>query len=441
MKGLTLSLRPPPARQGAEPASWQTLLAVGVGAFVLRATFVVLTPQLTDQVDLSIYRETGGLAARGINPFDERDHPEVRQELRTDAQAFNAYVAESQSRWDYYVSGNLPLTVLVFRSIEIFGSSARVYRMAFALFDSLMAVLLVAAVHRLWHGVGATAKTLLGLSLAAIGPVQFLWGTVYAEDKGLQSALMVASILAAVSPTRWVRTVIAPLLLGGSVAFKGLGIFIAPLCAVWAASEPEASPRVVVRRAAVFLGIAGAVVILSMLPYFPEDVLAAWRRFRANSGGGAASHDSPWRLAAALWPEHWRLAQRAVLAMAVGVVGWAWARGRVPLERVTASALVLYVMVFLTSGSLDRMNIAVVVATLLMGVSSARWGAALALTWFLGGAFLVGLFVTSWRAFRAFDMVGPVVRQFSGSVVALVFCGAFALCLAAGIAGRSGRED
>ena len=89
-----------------------------------------------------------GRAARG---------KEKRQELRTDNVAFNEYVGLTQERWDAYASSNLPLTVLLFGLIEKYAvlSSSTVngyapgviYRYFFALFDSIIAVLVILPTH------------------------------------------------------------------------------------------------------------------------------------------------------------------------------------------------------------------------------------------------------------------------------------------------------
>jgi hypothetical protein len=83
-------------------------LLVFAASFAVRITAIKMFPQYDHHDDIEIYRASGALIVRGINPYDFSDHIPVRTSLRE--QSPNPYMRElSQARWDYYASSNLPM--------------------------------------------------------------------------------------------------------------------------------------------------------------------------------------------------------------------------------------------------------------------------------------------------------------------------------------------
>ena len=78
-----------------------------------------------------------------------------------------------------------------------------------------------------------------GALLGSLSLPFLYWGTVIPEDKGFEIFLMVGASLCCLSRKAWIRVHLGPAILGLSVAFKGLGVFLAPwyLYRLWNMSE------------------------------------------------------------------------------------------------------------------------------------------------------------------------------------------------------------
>ena len=178
-------------------------------AFFLRACIIYLTPTFQyENIDLQIYRDTGQLVANGINPYDYTDNVELRNQLRTDKDCYNEYTCENQERWNFCANSNLPLATLFFGAVEYLFASALAYRLFFAFFDSLLAVLILAFVLNKWQFklsnnfiVNKISPKLLkllllliGLFLGAISFIIMLNGTWLPEHKGMGLLLVLSSI-------------------------------------------------------------------------------------------------------------------------------------------------------------------------------------------------------------------------------------------------------
>jgi hypothetical protein len=91
------------------------------------------------------------------------------------------------------------------------------------------------------------------------------------------------------------------------------------------------------------------------------------------------------RLVAQVLPGLWvqvRFMAIVTLSIVTGIGFWT---RRLSLEVTTAAALILFACLLLTGGSMDRMNMALTPALLLVGLSLRRWTALLVGTfWFIG---------------------------------------------------------
>src|SRR3989344_8857552 len=102
----------------------KSLILIFAVAFLLRLYFTIVTPNYNNWIDLSIYRSSGRLISKGLNPYNFRDQISQREEIRIDL--MEGYKEES---WNNYVSSNLPLSLYYFAIIDHINSSPMAYRL------------------------------------------------------------------------------------------------------------------------------------------------------------------------------------------------------------------------------------------------------------------------------------------------------------------------
>ena len=227
------------------PASNRALATLTVVSFLLAAVgrfaFIGFTPMSESFIDLVIYMSGGRIVSHGLNPYDSTEGSEFRRKLRAEYAQAQPWLTETQERFDFYASGNLPLNLMFFGAIDHFlPGNPYAYRAAFALADSLLSALVVCFVFRVWRVAPSVANLLLAAGLGVFSPILFFCGVLQPEDKGLEILLLLSAVCFA-----WLRRwVLSAFLLAASIAYKGVGVFIAPLCLWYAAARPGVFPGV-----------------------------------------------------------------------------------------------------------------------------------------------------------------------------------------------------
>lgn len=398
-------------------AGFVFILAIG-----LRTGIILKTPGSDNHIDLTIYINGGQLVAAGINPYDWSSKPEERRMLRLDSIAYNPWICESQDRWDFYTSSNLPLSLLFYGAIESLArGKAIVYRLVFAFMDSILSVVVFLFVARYWSMPGTVAKWGIAILLAACSPVLLLWGAIIPEDKGVQITLMVAALYSSLSSNNAVRRYISPALLGASISFKGLGVFIAPLCAYLALGRPVTLTKEVAIGSCKYLGIALFTVLGIMAPYFPEISTMMRQRLATNISESLPIHASMWRYFSLASPEIWKFIKLLFNVVFLAAIGWGARSRRIGFELVTVLVLLWFVVVNLLAGSLDRYNIALLVSILLMGVHFAEEAVFLARYYIVGGGVLLAYNVQNWLPFNILPWMTFVDSEYPESLFVLGF--------------------
>ncbi len=374
-------------------ASMAAMICVLIISVAARVYFIYQTPHAVGWNDLCIYIDGGQLVVRGINPYDHSDGREERQRLQTDQLAHSAYVDSDQGLWDYYASSNLPLSLLFYGLVEkIADSDPTIWRWVLAACDCLLSLVVAYYVVSLWPGFGKPGNWIAALLLGALSPLLLAWGVVLPEDKGPQILLMLGALLASRSPRPSIRLYLAPVVLGLSIAFKGLGVFIAPLCLYYAVRETARSEprnwRLVAMQASAFVGLA----LLSCAICFAPFGTGVWRMMLArlqSNLGTTVGHGSLWRYFHGLYPETWstiRLWYLGTLALLMGYGCW---RRRVAPETATALVLIGFTIVLLLYGSMDRMHIGILVSILLLGEVWPKYSGALVNYYAIGGLLIL----------------------------------------------------
>jgi hypothetical protein len=339
------------------PERWFLVLAL-IAVVATRIIVIHATPSNDDFIDLSIYCEVGELVVNGVDPYDVDARLDLRERLRLNDHGAAPYVKASKAGYDFYVTANLPASTLLYGLIEwLSGGSPHGWR--FILISGDLAIALATFFFLRRVGVKLdTVETQIAFALSAVCyPSLIQWGTVLAEDKQLQTALMIALAGLLVSPGRSPRLNAASIGILGclSVMFKGLGVFLAPFALYYFWGRP---------RREVFIAIcAAAAVALPMILFFDfAFIVRMFNRAREGMTPLATSgslHASPWSLI----PYPWVFYARPIVSCAlVGLTIAALVRGRIDLLNCSAAMSVVFVSLWLLGGSMDRMNVAMMFA-------------------------------------------------------------------------------
>jgi hypothetical protein len=363
------------------PARLFLLLAMVV-LVVTRVVVIQATPSNDDFIDLSIYCEVGELVVNGVDPYDVEAKHDLREQLRLNDHGAAPYVKASKAGYDFYVTANLPAATLLYGLIEwLSQGSPHGWRVILIAGDLAIALATFFFLSRLGIKLD-TVGTQLTFAVAVICyPSLMQWGTVLAEDKQFQTALMIALAGLLVAPGRSPRlNAVAIGVLGClSLMFKALGIFLAPVALTYFWDRPRSELLIAV--------CAALAVALPMIVIFDPAFVARMLN-RAREGTSAIAkvgslHASPWSLV----PNVWVFYARPIASCAlVGLTIAAFVRGKIDLLNCSAAICVVFVCLWLLGGSMDRMNIAMMFALLCSATISVRAWQTLTIVNFLAQA-------------------------------------------------------
>jgi hypothetical protein len=344
----------------------------------VRILLIQLTPSKDNHIDLNIYRDAGQLVINGINPYNFEDNIELRQSLRTDEDNFNEFVSKSQDLWNFYANSNLPMATLFFGCIEYCFGSPLGFRYSFAFFDSLLALLILAFVMNKWKFYFPNNKIInkiperfrtyipliLGLLLGALSPILLLWGTYITEPKGTGLLLILAAVYFSESTNNKLMMLVSPVLLGFSVAFIGLGIFIGPLCLFNIYKNNKNS----LRKTVLYLIISILSCSLWLLPFLPHLISMMFGRL-TNAVDTVPQHGSMWLAISKNFPSNWHLIRVVFIILFISVNLFGLYRKKLDFAIFSAGLLYFFTCIYLMNGSMDRMNISIVSLIIISGFS------------------------------------------------------------------------
>lgn len=321
-------------------------------------------------IDITIYREVGQLVVNGINPYDFSSNGGLRSALRADGYGIEPRVIRGLDEYNHYVSGNLPASTALYGLIEwVAHGGSKWWRLALALGDILTA----AAAFFLFARAGVLLDTFAkqaSFSLAMIYyPSAIQWGVIHAEDKQFQTALMLL-LAGLVAKSASKVPVVAAVAIGAvasfGVLFKALGVFLVPSVL----SYFRARPRHEFVLALVFAAlIAGGFFLYFGMSFIP--LMGA--RAVGGSSALAVSHGSPWTL---LPLDAARYARPILCAILLVWVSFAYYREKIDLLNLCAATCVIFTCLWITSGGMDRMNMAMIFAMMSIAtVSVEKWRA------------------------------------------------------------------
>jgi hypothetical protein len=367
---------------------WQSAALVTIVVLCIRLGLIVVAPMPSRQNDIAIYMEAGRLHNLGINPYNLAENKSARERYRTDQWAYREYLARSQARWDYYVSGNLPLSTLVWAWIDrISPTGERAFQIWFAMFDALSTGLSTYWIVRFWPIANIRIALLATALTIALNPVFYIWGTLIPEDKGLTIGMIVTALLLSKREDGLSRCAGAAVF-GCSIAYKLLGIFFA-LGAFFQNIRPSAAKRW--KQFAFLLAITGIFTGIWFVPFGWHAILAAVNRAALTEGLAIPGHSSPWVFIAGIAPQYWHQIRNVICVGAVCGATIAGFKGLVSWELTWAYNACIYVALWLISGSPDRFNVVAVPTLLVLAlrVGCAYWSAGVVAALILGARALL----------------------------------------------------
>lgn len=343
-------------------------------AFAVRLFLIFSTPEKNNHIDLQIYRDAGQLMVNGINPYDFNDEIDLREKLRTDEICYNDWVCSTQEIWNYCSSANLPLATILFYLIEYIFSNPLHYRVIFAFLDSILSIFILVFILNRWNiyqdqlskkfqlslHAYKIILTITGLLLGALNPILLAWGILWPEPKGTGLLLMISALYYSESRSSKNRMVLSPILLGFSISFIGLGVFVAPIC-FYNIYVKNGIKNTIYYSVAAFIAF-----IIWIIPFLPEIITMMDVRLKESS---SPYHGSMWVEFVRFLPDYWVFIKHIftwffIILNIVGLI-----RKRINIPLFFASLLFLFTCIYLTSGGLDRMNIALVTLILILGYS------------------------------------------------------------------------
>jgi len=254
------------------------------------------------------------------------------------------------------------------------------HRYSYAFLDSILSALIVWFVIRHWHpAAGAlsylltslgmmpsasllAARLAIGVTLGCFSPVLLKYGGALPEDKGVQILLMLVTLACYLSDREGIWYWGGAVFLGLSIAFKGLGIFLAPL---FASRFLKSGTRSSIRPLVFALVVAG--VVVAWLPPFWPGVAEMVKTRLLLASRSQPQHSSIWVFPHIYFPWAWEALRFGTVLVMCGVSFAGYWRKRIDIEFLCTTFLFVFVSVWLINGSMDRQNIGLLPALLVLG--------------------------------------------------------------------------
>jgi hypothetical protein len=211
-------------------------------------------------------------------------------------------------------------------------------------------------------------------------------GTLIPNAKGTQTFFMLGAVFFSSQASARERLGLSAIFLGLSVGFMALGALTVPLI-LYNLYRQAPHRNQFFADASIYTVIALLSCFGWFLPFYEGLLNMVQHRFEA--GITVPNHGSVWRLVAGIAPEYWTAIKWSVIAGfgLIHVIG-VWQK-KLSIEVLTASAFILFVHLFTTDGSMDRLNIALMTCICLYGFTQQSVYGTLLPLYFLGGGLSV----------------------------------------------------
>jgi hypothetical protein len=339
--------------------SERNFIWIGVALIVIsRIIIIVLTPRFENHNDIAIYQQTGKLALFGINPYDFQDHPQIREQLRTRYSKVNPYISETQSRWDYYVSGNLPGSTVLYELFELSsGGSRLIWRILFIIGDISLFCSVVYLFHVVQGQITALRDQIAVLSLGGFYPSLIVWGTIIPEDKQFETALLIFALglLLSQSKINAVRDTVCGFVVSLAVLFKFMGVFLLPVCLQRITRTSLGSM--------LWISVGGLPPLLLSFAIFGTYFVRTMGSRAESNAYGVPIHDSPWVIFSGLDIQTIYNLKVVVAALFAIYLVAIFLLRRIDLANLCSGLMIDFACLWLIAGDISRMNIAMMFAS------------------------------------------------------------------------------
>ncbi|MDF7818969.1 hypothetical protein P1X15_15235 [Runella sp. MFBS21] len=363
----------------------------------LRVLIILGSPFTNRFVDLSMDQDMGQLLVNGINPYDFNDNVAMREQFRTDQRAYTPFTASEQQMWNYHAGSQLPLVELMMGWAESLSAGPYSYRLIFAWFDSLLCVYVLLTLLYLWQptpkklGISRYVSPpilLYALGISVIAPIFLRSGTLVGSFKGSMTLFTLAAIFFSYSKDRSKQIYLSAFFLGFATSFMAISILAVPLI-LWNIYQ---SQRSLIANVPILISYA-AVALFSCLFWFLPfyDTLLPMIQNRVQAGVTVPIHGSMWRFLFTLTPEYWKTIQIifSTAFVIINIIGFI--RKKLSIEAITASTFIFFLHVVTTDGSMDRINISLMLSILLWGIFHQNVYHTLTPLYIFGGGVIVAL--------------------------------------------------
>jgi len=374
-----------------------------LAALGIRLCIILFSPFTNLFVDIGMYQDMGQLVINGANPYDFNNETALRAILRTDERAYVASTSATQTHWNYNTSSQLPFFELFMGWIELLYPHLYTYRLIFAWIDSLTCLCVLLIVTQNWvkpisyffgKKIGLTNLSInhfliiTAVAISVVSPIFLRSGTLIPNIKGNLTFLILAAVFLSYQRLNRERIWLSAIFLGLSVSFMALGIFVVPLILRNLYSK-SVNHRAFFIDASLYITIALFSCFFWFIPFY--EGLLHMIQYRLKAGTTVPLHGSIWRFVAASTPAFWQTIKTGaiILFVLVHLVG-IW-RKKLSLEIITASLFLLFVQLLTTDGSMDRLNISLMVCVCLYGFTQQCAHSVLVPLYVLGGALSVSV--------------------------------------------------
>jgi hypothetical protein len=354
-------------RPGRKAFLFLVLLAI----LATRLVLILATPTQDTHIDLSIYQEVGELVVHGVDPYDFTSKSQLREQLRQNTYGASASVRANRDQYNYFVSSNAPGSVALYAIIErATGGNPTLWRIAFALGDIAIALCAWFFLRRAGVNMDDWRNRLTFASVVVAYPSLLISGTIVSEDKQFQTALMLlfGGLLLAPEKTRAPQlSAFATGVVGAfSIAFKVLGAILIPVAIMFYRRRPWKETTTAI--------VSFVATMLAFFIYFDASFVTLVMH-RATEGSSfnlhRSLHASPWVLLPSFGVAYLR---PFLCALLIVVVLLRYYRGQLDLLNSLAAINVVFICLWITGGSMDRMNIAMLFAMMCIATLSVeRW--------------------------------------------------------------------
>lgn len=275
-------------------------------AMIIRLCLIKSGLAQSSWIDLSIYRSAGALFNNGVNPFDAQEvlQNPISELVRTDPRYFDAYASDI-SRWPYYVSGNPPMSVLLWSIIELLGRNSGLFHQVVYSVTDIIVFLLALLIFK--QIAVLRIRDVLALSILTVfNPIVLWWGTWLPEEKQVQTALMLLLIYFMSRPSYLMRGLTSSLV----VLFKAVGLPLAAIAGLQVLKAKNIN-NTIIFVAGIFVPLLFSVLFFQLK--FIDPLVSRL----LDQSNGAPIHDSMWVVLPSLFDFRYYL---ALLLLVAGVI-------------------------------------------------------------------------------------------------------------------------